>query len=196
MFDRFVRFAVERAKLHTSLSPVPALVSGVSNSVWFFFFFLSISYQDLCACFFFKDKFRNLKSKDEKTVIGTVSYQAPKIRLLRGLSIDAVGSGGIHVLDLAVFSKPEFDLPIFCANCFTTPRISIVVLWVLQKLVWYSFILSFLLLDDLSVYRDLNPLYNTVEQRDYKDKYYNHLLPLSQKYSKVWSLLLLFFSHQ
>lgn len=34
----------------------------------------------------------------------------------------------VQVLDFAVFPKPEFDLPIFCANFFTTASINIIVL--------------------------------------------------------------------
>jgi hypothetical protein len=34
----------------------------------------------------------------------------------------------LQVLDFAAFSEPEYDLPIFCANAFTTPAQSIVVL--------------------------------------------------------------------
>ena len=34
----------------------------------------------------------------------------------------------MQVLDFAAFSEPEYDLPIFCANAFTTPAQSIVVL--------------------------------------------------------------------
>ena len=34
----------------------------------------------------------------------------------------------VQVLDFAAFSEPEYDLPIFCANAFTTPAQSIVVL--------------------------------------------------------------------
>ncbi|KAF7040165.1 hypothetical protein CFC21_050086 [Triticum aestivum] len=66
----------------------------------------------------------------------------------------------MQVLDFAAFSEPEYDLPIFCANAFTTPAQSIVVL-------------------------DLNPLYDITEDRDYKDKYYRNLMPLIQKYSEL-----------
>jgi phytochromobilin:ferredoxin oxidoreductase len=34
----------------------------------------------------------------------------------------------MQVLDFAAFSEPEYDLPIFCANAFTSPARSIVVL--------------------------------------------------------------------
>jgi phytochromobilin:ferredoxin oxidoreductase len=34
----------------------------------------------------------------------------------------------MQVLDFAAFSEPEYDLPIFCANVFTTHAQSIVVL--------------------------------------------------------------------
>lgn len=34
----------------------------------------------------------------------------------------------MQVLDFAVFPKPEFDVPIFCANFFTAASTNIVVL--------------------------------------------------------------------
>lgn len=34
----------------------------------------------------------------------------------------------MQVLDFAVFPEPEFDVPIFCANCFSTSSTNIVVL--------------------------------------------------------------------
>jgi hypothetical protein len=36
----------------------------------------------------------------------------------------------MQVLDFAAFSEPEYDLPIFCANAFTSPARSIVVFYV------------------------------------------------------------------
>lgn len=36
----------------------------------------------------------------------------------------------MQVLDFAAFPKPEFDLPIFCANFFTTAKMNIIVLYV------------------------------------------------------------------
>lgn len=35
----------------------------------------------------------------------------------------------MQVLDFAIFPRAEFDLPIFCANFFTTAVINIVVLY-------------------------------------------------------------------
>lgn len=64
-----------------------------------------------------------------------------------------------QVLDFAAFSEPEYDLPIFCANAFTSPVQSIVVL-------------------------DLNPLYDITLYKDYKEKYFRNLMPLIQKYSE------------
>lgn len=56
--------------------------------------------------------------------------------------------------------KPEFDLPIFCANFFATDSLNIVVL-------------------------DLNPLYNVIDQVDYKEKYYKSLMPLALEYTEL-----------
>ncbi|KAH9741595.1 Phytochromobilin:ferredoxin oxidoreductase [Citrus sinensis] len=66
----------------------------------------------------------------------------------------------LQVLDFAVFPKPEFDVPIFCANFFTAASTNIVVL-------------------------DLNPLHDVIHHRDYKDKYYKSLMPLGLNYTKI-----------
>ncbi|KAH7667864.1 Phytochromobilin:ferredoxin oxidoreductase protein [Dioscorea alata] len=99
-----------------------------------------------------------MKVKDDKTVLHALSYQAPKIRLLRSLTID--GGSAMQVLDFAGIPEPMFDMPIFCANFFTIPSLSIIVL-------------------------DLNPMYDTRTQQDYKEKYYLKLLPLGQKYAEL-----------
>jgi hypothetical protein len=36
--------------------------------------------------------------------------------------------------------------------------------------------------------RDLNPLHNVIDQRDYKEKYFKRLIPLGLKYCKVTSM--------
>ncbi|KAJ3673772.1 hypothetical protein LUZ60_005764 [Juncus effusus] len=129
-YQKFVRFALEQTKLRTALTPLPS-----------------------------QEKFKSIKVKDEKkTVLNTISFSSPKIRLLRSLTIESNQS--MQVLDFGAFSKPEYDLPIFCANAFTTPTRSIVVL-------------------------DLNPLYDVTQQSDYKEKYYTKLMHLSEKYSKI-----------
>ncbi|XP_020571278.1 phytochromobilin:ferredoxin oxidoreductase, chloroplastic isoform X2 [Phalaenopsis equestris] len=66
----------------------------------------------------------------------------------------------IMVLDFAAFPEPKFDIPIFCANFFTTSALSIIVL-------------------------DLNPLYDVTLQSDYKEKFYRGLMPLYQKYAEL-----------
>ncbi|CAI9277545.1 unnamed protein product [Lactuca saligna] len=102
--------------------------------------------------------FSTLKSLDGKTELKMCSFQAPKIRLLRSLSIET--SEGMQVLDFAVFPEAEFDLPIFCANFFTSANINIVVL-------------------------DLNPLHDVINETHYKEKYYKNLIPLGVKYSEL-----------
>lgn len=94
----------------------------------------------------------------EKANFEMLSFEAPKIRLLRSLYIE--GSDGMQVLDFAVFPRIEYDLPIFCANFFTTAKMNIIVL-------------------------DLNPLHDVINQIDYKEKYYKHLIPLGLKYSQL-----------
>ncbi|GJN16745.1 hypothetical protein PR202_gb03766 [Eleusine coracana subsp. coracana] len=105
-----------------------------------------------------QEKFKFIRANEENTVFNALSFSAPKIRLLRSLAIEQKNS--VQVLDFAAFSEPEYDLPIFCANAFTSPARSIVVL-------------------------DLNPLYDTTTNKDYREKYYKNLMPLAHKYSKL-----------
>ncbi|XBI68558.1 hypothetical protein VPH35_047744 [Triticum aestivum] len=128
-YQRFVRTALEQTRLRTALTPHPS-----------------------------QEKFRLIRANDDAAVLDALSLSAPKIRLLRSLTVEKKNS--VQVLDFAAFSEPEYDLPIFCANAFTTPAQSIVVL-------------------------DLNPLYDITEDKDYKDKYYRNLMPLMQKYSEL-----------
>ncbi|XP_064994606.1 phytochromobilin:ferredoxin oxidoreductase, chloroplastic-like isoform X1 [Musa acuminata AAA Group] len=128
-YQKFVNFALQETKLRTALAPLPS-----------------------------HEKFRLLRSKDNNTVLRTLSFCAPKIRLVRSLTVE--GNRAMQVLDFAVFPEPEFDLPIFCANFFTNASLSIVVL-------------------------DLNPLYDVTIHTDYKEKYYRKLLPLGKKYFEL-----------
>ncbi|KAF5816410.1 putative phytochromobilin:ferredoxin oxidoreductase [Helianthus annuus] len=107
---------------------------------------------------YLQDDFSTLKAVDGKTELKMCSFQAPKIRLLRSLSIEQ--SDGMQVLDLAVFPEAEFDLPIFCANFFTSGNTNIVVL-------------------------DLNPLHDVINETPYKQKYYRSLIPLGLKYAEL-----------
>ncbi|MQL91014.1 hypothetical protein Taro_023610 [Colocasia esculenta] len=105
-----------------------------------------------------QDRFKCISARDNKSELHALSFHAPKIRCLRGLNI--AGGKMMQVLDFAIFPEAEFDLPIFCANFFTGPTISIVVL-------------------------DLNPLHDVITQNDYKDKYYKELLPLGKRYAEL-----------
>ncbi|KAL6284348.1 hypothetical protein ACE6H2_015277 [Prunus campanulata] len=96
-------------------------------------------------------------SMDGKSEIEMLSFEATKVRLLRSLCIE---SQTMQVLDFAVFPEPEFDMPIFCANFFSSANTNIVVL-------------------------DLNPLHDVISQRDYKEKYYKGLIPLGLKYAEL-----------
>lgn len=128
-YQRFVRTALEQTRVRTALTPHPS-----------------------------QEKFKFIRANDDAAVLDALSFNAPKIRLLRSLTVEKKNS--VQVLDFAAFSEPEYDLPIFCANAFTTPAQSIVVL-------------------------DLNPLYDITVDKDYKDKYYRNLMPLVQKYSEL-----------
>ncbi|CAD6234873.1 unnamed protein product [Miscanthus lutarioriparius] len=105
-----------------------------------------------------QEKFKFIKPNEDNSVLNALSFSTSKIRLLRSLTIEQKNS--VQVLDFAAFSEPEYDLPIFCANAFSSPARSIVVL-------------------------DLNPLYDTTEHKDYREKYYRNLMPLIRKYSEL-----------
>nr|GEW78129.1 phytochromobilin:ferredoxin oxidoreductase, chloroplastic [Tanacetum cinerariifolium] len=107
---------------------------------------------------YLQEEFSTLKAVDGKTELKMCSFQAPKIRLLRSLFIES--SDGMQVLDLAIFPEAEYDLPIFCANFFTTVNTNIVVL-------------------------DLNPLHDAMNETHYKEKYYKSLIPLGLKYTEL-----------
>ncbi|KAG5517457.1 hypothetical protein RHGRI_038013 [Rhododendron griersonianum] len=128
-YQKFVHFALDETKRRTHLVSSPL-----------------------------KDNFISSIPMDGKTQLQILSFEAPKIRLLRSLCVE--GNDTMKVLDFAAFPKPEFDLPIFCANFFTTASTNIVVL-------------------------DLNPLHDVISRRDYKEKYYKSLLPLGLKYAEL-----------
>ncbi|KAJ6904397.1 hypothetical protein NC652_022408 [Populus alba x Populus x berolinensis] len=94
------------------------------------------------------EKYSSMTAMDGTTELQMLSFQAPKIRLLRSLSIE---NEAMQILDFAVFPRPEFDVPIFCANFFIhCHTINIIVL-------------------------TLNPLHNVIDQRDYKEKYFKKI---------------------
>uniref|UniRef100_A0A5B6ZGD9 Phytochromobilin:ferredoxin oxidoreductase n=1 Tax=Davidia involucrata TaxID=16924 RepID=A0A5B6ZGD9_DAVIN len=128
-YQKFIHFALDETKRRTHLVPSPL-----------------------------QENFSSMMAMDGKTELQMLSFQAPKIRLLRSLYIE--GDDAMQVLDFAAFPEPEFDLPIFCANFFTTATINIVVL-------------------------DLNPLHDVINRRDYKEKYYKSLMPLGLKYAEL-----------
>ncbi|KAG7023835.1 Phytochromobilin:ferredoxin oxidoreductase, chloroplastic [Cucurbita argyrosperma subsp. argyrosperma] len=127
-YRKFVQFALDETKLHTHLFPSPL-----------------------------QEKYNSMISMDKKVKLEMLSFQAPKIRLLRSLNIE---SETMQVLDFAAFPETEFDVPIFCANIFTAASSSIVVL-------------------------DLNPLHDVINQRDYREKYYKSLMHLGTKYAEL-----------
>ncbi|ONI14027.1 hypothetical protein PRUPE_4G258500 [Prunus persica] len=104
-----------------------------------------------------QERYNSRISMDGKSEIEMLSFEATKVRLLRSLCIE---SQTMQVLDFAVFPEPEFDMPIFCANFFSSANTNIVVL-------------------------DLNPLHDVISQRDYKEKYYKGLIPLGLKYAEL-----------
>ncbi|KAK8637633.1 hypothetical protein V6N13_136107 [Hibiscus sabdariffa] len=107
-----------------------------------------------------QEKYSSMIALDgqRQTRLEMLSFETPRIRVLRSMSIEREA---MQVLDFAAFPKPEFDLPIFCGNFFTAANTNIVVL-------------------------DLNPLHNVISRRDYKEKYYDRLMPLGLKYTEAW----------
>ncbi|XP_021857634.1 phytochromobilin:ferredoxin oxidoreductase, chloroplastic isoform X2 [Spinacia oleracea] len=105
-----------------------------------------------------QEKFSHIQAVDGKAKIDFLSFEASKIRLLRSMHID--GGDSLQVLDFGIFPNVAFDMPIFCANFFTSSSMSIIVL-------------------------DLNPLHDVISNREYKEKYYKSLMPLSIKYAEL-----------
>ncbi|RDY05561.1 Phytochromobilin:ferredoxin oxidoreductase, chloroplastic [Mucuna pruriens] len=105
-----------------------------------------------------QEKFSFMNSKDGKGRLSMLSFEGAKIRLMRSLIIE---TEIMQVLDFTVFPKAEYDVPIFCANFFTSAKTNIVVL-------------------------DLNPLHDIINQYEYKEKYFKSLIPLGLKYAEVW----------
>ncbi|XP_056699454.1 phytochromobilin:ferredoxin oxidoreductase, chloroplastic isoform X3 [Spinacia oleracea] len=130
-YQKFVDFAVDETKHRTHLIPSP------------------LQYQ--------QEKFSHIQAVDGKAKIDFLSFEASKIRLLRSMHID--GGDSLQVLDFGIFPNVAFDMPIFCANFFTSSSMSIIVL-------------------------DLNPLHDVISNREYKEKYYKSLMPLSIKYAE------------
>ncbi|KAL6202726.1 hypothetical protein ACLB2K_026431 [Fragaria x ananassa] len=104
-----------------------------------------------------QERYNSMISMDGDAELQMLSFKAAKIRLLRSLCIE---TQTMQVLDFAVFPEPEYDMPIFCANFFTSANVNIVVL-------------------------DLNPLHNVIIEREYRDKYYKSLIPLGVKYAEL-----------
>lgn len=105
-----------------------------------------------------QEKFSFVNSKDGKGRLSMLSFEAAKIRLLRSMIIE---TETMQVLDFTVFPKAEYDVPIFCANFFTSSKTNIVVL-------------------------DLNPLHDIIDQYEYKEKYFKSLIPLGFKYAELF----------
>ncbi|XP_060668011.1 phytochromobilin:ferredoxin oxidoreductase, chloroplastic isoform X2 [Ziziphus jujuba] len=127
-YRKFIHFALDETKRHTHLAPSPL-----------------------------QERFNSIISMDGEVELQMTSFEAPKIRLLRSLSIE---TETMQVLDFGVFPKPEYDVPIFCANFFTSGNTNIILL-------------------------DLNPLHDVINQREYKEKYYKSLMPLGVKYAEL-----------
>lgn len=127
-YQKFIHFAINEANLRTSLRPS-----------------------------LLQENYGSMIAMDGKTTLDMKSFESPKIRLLRSMSIEGET---MQVLDFTAFPEPEYDVPIFCANFFTAANTNIIVL-------------------------DLNPLYNVTDQRDYKEKYYDRLMPLCAKYAEL-----------
>ncbi|XP_002516715.2 phytochromobilin:ferredoxin oxidoreductase, chloroplastic [Ricinus communis] len=105
-----------------------------------------------------QEKYSSMTAVDCRTELKMQSFQSPKIRLLRTLNIE---NEAMQVLDFTVLPRPEFDVPIFCANFFTAASMNIIVL-------------------------DLNPLHNVIDRSDYKEKYYKSLLTVGLKYVELF----------
>ncbi|KAL9240866.1 hypothetical protein vseg_015038 [Gypsophila vaccaria] len=105
-----------------------------------------------------QERVSKIQAIDGTTKLNFLSYEASRIRIMRSMYID--GDDSLQVFDFAVLPKFEFDLPIFCANFYSNPATSIIVL-------------------------DLNPLHDVIVDENYKEKYYRYLMPLGVKYAEL-----------
>ncbi|KAG6554394.1 hypothetical protein Mapa_004311 [Marchantia paleacea] len=105
-----------------------------------------------------KEEFRNIVAKDGTTTGKNKAFASSKMRFFRSTYINAGPS--MQVLNVAGFSRPEYDMPIFCADFFSTASRNIIVL-------------------------DLNPLFSTSTNTSYKQRYYDELMPLVNKHAEV-----------
>lgn len=106
----------------------------------------------------FQEELRRILAIDGKTTLCNNAFESSKIRFFRFATIN--GGDSMQVFNMAILPRPEYDLPIFCADFFSTSSKHIIVL-------------------------DLNPLYSTEENKHYKEKYYSHLMPLVNKYAEL-----------
>lgn len=107
----------------------------------------------------FQEDFKMIVAMDGKTTLYNDAFQSSKIRLFRIATI--AGGDSVQVFNMAILPRPDFDLPIFCADFFSTSTKHIIVL-------------------------DLNPLYNAEKNKNYKQKYYSKLIPLANKYVQMF----------
>lgn len=115
--------------------------------------------QSVCLSPFpFQEGLKEVLADDGKTTLRSNAFQSSKMRLFRIASLD--GGENMQVLNMAIFPNPEYDLPIFCADFFSTSSRHIIVL-------------------------DLNPLYDAEKHKWYKEKYYKDLIPTVNKYTEV-----------
>ncbi|CAF1935843.1 hypothetical protein HID58_068667 [Brassica napus] len=105
-----------------------------------------------------QERYSSMTGLDGKTQLQMLAFKSPKIRLLRSMAIE---NETIQVFDFAGFMKPEYDIPIFCANFFTSANMNIVVL-------------------------DLNPLHQLTDHTNYQDKYYKNIMSIYHKYDEIF----------
>ncbi|OAE31664.1 hypothetical protein AXG93_3384s1380 [Marchantia polymorpha subsp. ruderalis] len=105
-----------------------------------------------------KEEFRNMVAKDGTTTVLNKAFASSKMRFFRSTYINAGPS--MQVLNVAGLPRPEYDVPIFCADFFSTASRNIIVL-------------------------DLNPLFSTSIDISYKQRYYDELMPLVNKHAEV-----------
>ncbi|KAL5126199.1 Phytochromobilin:ferredoxin oxidoreductase, chloroplastic [Glycine soja] len=135
-YQKFVEFALDETKRHTHLIPSPLQILSCE--------FRSLVVPDSSALIF------HLKQCMLTELVSILLY------LLQYAISDPH-----EVLDFTVFPKAEYDVPIFCANFFTSAKTNIIVL-------------------------DLNPVHDIINQYEYKEKYFKSLIPLGLKYAEVW----------
>ncbi|PON75804.1 Ferredoxin-dependent bilin reductase [Parasponia andersonii] len=141
-YHKFIHFALDQTKRNTHLVPSPL-----------------------------QERFSSMISTDGNVELQMLSFEAPKIRLLRSLSIE---SETMQVKDAPRAAPIYKELKLGSQEASGRQDCQVI-----ERLRFTRMLLAG------GGWEDLNPLHDVINQRDYKEKYYTSLLPLGVKYAEL-----------